>query len=144
MTHTTTHPHRHQHMHTHTPTLLLLLGRTSPLPTPSFHFGSGPGQPPDPKGQPQTRRANPQARETRANGWAQPKRKLKTRSKKTKNEKTNSAGRICVNNTPHTSYFLVDPHLMTRTCVGQVQVWRAQCTFHITSCAIFTRSMLCV
>ena len=45
-----------------------------------------------------------------------------------------------MNSTPHTSYFLVDPHLMTRTCVGQVQVSRAQCTFHITSCAIFTRS----
>ena len=45
-----------------------------------------------------------------------------------------------LNNTPHTSHFLVDSHLMTRTCVAQAQVWRAQRTFHIISCVIFMRS----
>ena len=45
-----------------------------------------------------------------------------------------------MNSTPHTSYFLVDSHLMTRTCVAQAQVWRAQCAFHIISCVIFMRS----
>ena len=34
----------------------------------------------------------------------------------------------------------VDSHLMTRTCVAQGQVWRAQRTFHIISCVIFMRS----
>ena len=47
---------------------------------------------------------------------------------------------ICVNSTPHTSHFLVDSHLMTRTCVAQALVWCAQCTFHIISCVIFMRS----
>ena len=41
-----------------------------------------------------------------------------------------------VNSTPHTSHFLVDSHLTTRTCVAQAQVWRAQRTFHIISCVI--------
>ena len=45
-----------------------------------------------------------------------------------------------MNSTPHTSHFLVDSHFMTRTCVAQAQVWRAQCTFHIISCVIFMRS----
>ena len=45
-----------------------------------------------------------------------------------------------VNSTPHTSHFLVDSHLMTRACVAQAQVWRAQRTFHIISCVIFMRS----
>ena len=45
-----------------------------------------------------------------------------------------------VNSTHHTSHFLVDSHVMTRTCVAQVQVWRAQRTFHIISCVIFMRS----
>ena len=36
----------------------------------------------------------------------------------------------CVNSTPHTSHFLVYSHLMTRTCVAQAQVWRAQGAFH--------------
>ena len=49
-------------------------------------------------------------------------------------------GRWSVNSTPHTSHFLVDSHLMTRTCVAQAQVWRAQCTFHIISFVIFMRS----
>ena len=40
--------------------------------------------------------------------------------------------------TPHTSHFLVDSHLMTRTCVAQV--WRAHRTFHVISCVIFMRS----
>ena len=46
----------------------------------------------------------------------------------------------CVNSTPHTSHFLVDSHLMKRTCVAQVQVWRAQRTFHIIPCVISMRS----
>ena len=29
---------------------------------------------------------------------------------------------------------------MTRTCVAQAQVWRAQCTFHVISCVIFMHS----
>ena len=44
------------------------------------------------------------------------------------------------NSTLHTSHFLVGSHLMTRTCVAQAQVWRAQRTFHIISCVIFMRS----
>ena len=44
------------------------------------------------------------------------------------------------NSTPHRSHFLVDSHLMTRNCVAQVQVWRAQRTFHIISCVISMRS----
>ena len=47
---------------------------------------------------------------------------------------------VYVNSTLHTSHFLVDTHLMTRTCVAQVQVWRAQRTFHIISCVIFMHS----
>ena len=43
-----------------------------------------------------------------------------------------------VNSTPHRSHFLVDSHLMPRTCVAQV--WRAQRTFHVISCVIFMRS----
>ena len=42
--------------------------------------------------------------------------------------------------TLHTSHFLVDSHLMTRTCVAQLLVWRAQRAFHIISCVIFMRS----
>ena len=34
----------------------------------------------------------------------------------------------------------IHSHLMTRTCVAQVQVWRAQRTLHIISCVIFVRS----
>ena len=49
-----------------------------------------------------------------------------------------------VNSTPHTSHFLDDSHLMTRTCVAQTQVWRAQCAFHIISCVILDALMLCV
>ena len=45
-----------------------------------------------------------------------------------------------VNSTLHTPHFLVDSHLMTRTCVTQAQVWRAQRTFHIIACVIFMRS----
>ena len=45
-----------------------------------------------------------------------------------------------VNSAPHTSHFLVNSHLVTRTCVTQAQVWRAQRTFHIISCVIFMRS----
>ena len=45
-----------------------------------------------------------------------------------------------VNSTPDTSHFLVFSHLVTRTCVAQAQVWRAQRTFHIISCVIFMRS----
>ena len=45
--------------------------------------------------------------------------------------------------TPHTSHFLVDTNLMTRKFVAQAQVWRAQRTFHIISCAIFIR-LCCV
>ena len=50
------------------------------------------------------------------------------------------SGTICVNSTLHTSEFLVDSHLMTRTCVAQAQVWCAQCAFHIISCVIIMRS----
>ena len=45
-----------------------------------------------------------------------------------------------VNSTLHTSHFLVGSNLMTRTCVAQAQVWRAQRTFHTNSCVIFVRS----
>ena len=45
-----------------------------------------------------------------------------------------------MNSTPRTSHFLVDSHLMTRTCVAQAQVWRAQRTFHVIACVIFMRS----
>ena len=38
----------------------------------------------------------------------------------------------CEQHTSHVT-FLVDTHLMTRTCVAQAQVWRAQRTFHIIS-----------
>ena len=47
---------------------------------------------------------------------------------------------LAVNSTFHTSHFLVDSHLTTRTCAAQAQVWRAQRTIHIISCVIFMRS----
>ena len=45
----------------------------------------------------------------------------------------------CEQHTSHVTFF-VDTHLMTRTCVAQAQVWRAQRTFHIISWVISMRS----
>ena len=87
----------------------------------------------------------PKRKATRAQRWEVPSvRCFQSSAWNLKNLESNSSlerlRRGCVNSTPHTSHFLVDSHLMTRTCVAQAQVWRAQCTFHIISCVIFMRS----
>ena len=51
-----------------------------------------------------------------------------------------------VNSTPHTSHFLVDSHLMTRTCVAQGSSSSLACAAHIThhSMRHLHALMLCV